>query len=437
MLSQGLVALSGLIDRAMIGRLGSDGGAAVPLAAVGFATQLFFLVQSALFAVALACVALMARAIGGGDLARSRAAFAASLQVSLAVTLGFAVPIMLFAEPIFRLLGAEPAVIQSAIPYLNWVMGSSGLLALSMVFDSGLRANKNMRAPMWIALAVTAVKLGGNWLLIFGNWGVPRLELVGAGLATAIAQAVGLGLFLWVVGLAPRGSPVAVRWRDLSRAGPIRREIIRIAIPGVGERVVMNVAMLSFFWILSHYYGTLAVAAYTVGVALLSFSWIPGTAYATSCATLVGQALGARDVASATAAGWRSVQLSVVTAVAMGIFVALTRYPLARIFTDDQAVIQELVPFMLALAFIQPFLQAHFTLGGAHRGAGDTWTPLVAAAVGNWVFRVPVACLFAIVLDKSVLWIWFSLNLDHVARTAYLAWSFRRGKWAATLDSAH
>lgn len=431
MLSQGLVALTGLVDRAMIGRVGSEAGAAVPLAAVGFATQLFFLIQSALFAVGLAAVALMARAIGAGDPDRSRAVFAASLEVALALAIGFSVPILLLGRWLLGLLGAEPAVIDAAIPYLVWVMGSSGMLALSLVLDSGLRANKDMRTPMWIAVVVAVVKLSGNWLLIYGHAGFPRLELVGAGLATAISQAVGLALFVWAVLRTPHESPVAVRWRHFRGASRrLRRDVVRIAVPGIGERVIMNFAMLSFFWVLSRYYGTLAVAAYTVGIALLSFSWIPGMAYSTSCATLVGQSLGAHDRRGAITAGWRSVQLAVVTAVAMGVLVAVTREELARLFTDDRAVIDELIPFMLALALIQPFLQAHFTLGGAHRGAGDTWTPLVAAAIGNWVFRVPVAILFAAVLDLSVLWIWFSLNLDHVARTAYLAWSFHRGRWA-------
>ena len=62
--SQVLLNLTGLIDRMMIGRLAEDGSAAIPLAAVGYATQLFHLVHSTLFAVGLACVALMARAIG-------------------------------------------------------------------------------------------------------------------------------------------------------------------------------------------------------------------------------------------------------------------------------------------------------------------------------------------------------------------------------------
>ena len=80
------------------------------------------------------------------------------------------------------------------------------------------------------------------------------------------------------------------------------------------------------------------------------------------------------------------------------------------------------------------FLQLHFTLGGAHRGAGDTWTPLVAATLGNWLLRVPVAVIAAAVFDADVVWVWYALVLDHLSRAIWLTWSFRRGRWMTRLD---
>src|SRR5881394_2429478 len=77
MMSQVLVTAVGVIDIAMVGRLGAK-----QVAAVGYATQLSFMSQSALFAVGFACVALMARAIGAGDRARARASLGASLAVA-------------------------------------------------------------------------------------------------------------------------------------------------------------------------------------------------------------------------------------------------------------------------------------------------------------------------------------------------------------------
>jgi putative MATE family efflux protein len=429
--SQGIVNLAGLIDRAMVGRVGGAESAAVPLAAVGFATQFFFLIQSTLFAVSLACVALMARSIGAGNPERARHSFMASLEVSVALTFILSGVTLLGDRWLLGWLGAEQVVIEAAIPYLRFVIGSSVVLAVSMVIDSALRANRDTRTPMYVAFAVTAVKLFGNWVLIFGNLGAPRLELVGAGMATAISQVFGLLVFLFVVLRVPRDSPVALGWSEFRGGRHLRREVVRIAMPGVAERLVMNFAMLGYFWVLS-FYGTVAIAAYTVGVALLSFSWIPGTGYATACATLVGQSLGAGERDEARRTGWLSAALAVGTAIPLGILCAFGREPLARLFTDDPAVISELGPFMLALALAQPFLQLHFTLAGAHRGAGDTWTPLIAASVGNWLFRVPLALLCAVVFETSVVWVWVVLIFDHVARAGVLVVSFQRGKWLDT-----
>jgi putative MATE family efflux protein len=432
MLSQMLVSMSGLVDRAMIGRVGSELGAAVPLAAAGFATQFFFILQSTLFAIGLACVALVARAIGAGDPRRARLALAASVQVALGVTAILMTAMVGFARPALTVLGAEPAVVEAAVPYLRLVMGSGLMLAVSLVLDSALRANRDTRTPMYIAVAVTAVKLTLNWVLIFGHWGAPRLELVGAGLATVISQIVGLGLFVWVVGRAPLESPARLRPRDLWRRNPLRRDVVRISAPGIAERLVMNAAMLSFFWVLGHGYGTAAVAAYTVGIALLSFSWIPGQGYAQACATLVGQSLGARRADAATRTGWLSAALALGTAIVLGAVCIVAAEPLARLFTDDAEVVAELVPFLLTLAVAQPFLQLHFTLGGAHRGAGDNVTPLIAATLGTWLVRVPLSVLFGVVLQTPVTWVWAILVADHLVRASWLGWSFRRGRWRET-----
>ncbi len=430
--SQVLLNLTGLIDRMMIGRLAEAGSAAVPLAAVGYATQLFHLVHSTLFAVGLACVALMARAIGGGNAQTARHAFAGSVQISVFVTAIYASMLFFFSEESLALLGATPEVIQLAAPYLELTVAASLMLAFTLIFESAYRANRDMRTPMYIALVVTATKLSLNAILIFGLFGAPRLELVGAGLATAISQAIGLVLFVIVIARLPRGQPTALRPGDLVRIHPIAREVVRIAVPGVAERIVLNMGLLSYFWALSNWYGTLAVATYTVGISLLSFSWIPGTGYAQACSTVVGQALGAREPRVAMQAGRRSVALAIGTAVPLGILFAFFRVPLARLFTDDVSVIAALSPFMLALAAAQPFLQMHFTLAGAHKGAGDTITPLVGALIGNWAIRVPFAIVIGAVLELDVEWIWATLIFDHISRAAWLGVSFVRGRWTET-----
>jgi putative MATE family efflux protein len=270
------------------------------------------------------------------------------------------------------------------------------------------------------------VKIAGNAVFIFGAGPFPRLELVGAGLATVASQVVGILLFAVVVVRSSESSPLSLQLRDFSAARTMVPEVVRLALPSVGERLANTLALLAYFKVLS-VDGSGAIATYTVGIRLLAFTWIPGVALGTAAATLVGQALGAGRTDTAARAGWRATGLALVVAGILGGACALMPRFLAGLFTDDANLVSELVPFLIVLALVQPFLQSHFTLSGAHRGAGDTFTPFIAAALGNWAIRVPLAFLFAHHFEAPVLWIWLVIFGDHILRAAWLGASFARG----------
>lgn len=422
--SQVLATLVSLIDIAMIGRLGTDA-----LAAVGYSTQFLMLAQSVLFAVGGACVALMARAIGARDYTRARQAFAATLLLSLALAGVLTAGSLVAPAALLELLDAPPAVSALAIPYLQLVLGSALLLSISLSYESAFRAARDTRSPLLITVAITLVKTALNALLIFGTLGFPRLELVGAGIATVVAQVIGLVAFL--AAGRRRADPDVLRLRsgDFRVPRSLLRETARIALPAVAERAILNIAIMEYFALLS-VYGSVAIAAYTVGVRILSFSWIPGTGFSAAAATLVGQALGAGDRREAVRSGWRAARLALLVSVVLGAFYAVGREPIARIFTPDPAVIAAMSPFMLMLALSQPLMGVHFTLAGALRGAGDTWNPLFAAGIGNWGFRVPLSWLVVRWMHADVVWAWAALIFDHFARAVWLVIVYSRGRWA-------
>jgi putative MATE family efflux protein len=423
-LSQALASFVSLADIAMVGRLSRDA-----VAAVGYATQYLWLVQSALFAFGIACVALVARAVGARQLERARGAHAASLVVSVAFAAVTSALAVVVPGALLRGLGASDAVTALGVPYMQLTFASMPLFAAAIVIESALRADRDTRTPMRIAVAVTAVKLALNAVLIFGALGFPRLELFGAGLATVLSQVVAVALFAFVSLRSGRSSAVRLGRRDLATARPLLGEIVRLSLPAVGERLVMNGAMMAYFALIGRY-GTAELAAYTIGIRVVSFSWIPGIGFSTAASTLVGQALGARDHGGAARAGWRAVRMALFVSVVLGAFFAIGREPIARLFTSDDGVVAALGPFMLVLALSQPLMGLHFTLGGALRGAGDTVTPLVAATLGNWLFRVPLAFAVSEVLHADVIWLWCTLALDHLARALWLLWAFQRGRWA-------
>jgi putative MATE family efflux protein len=306
MLSMTLASVVGIADIAMVGRLGSTAQAAV-----GYAAQLFFLAQSALFALSFACVALMARAIGAGRPAEARRALAASLIVALGASLLLLLGIAAHPAPLLARLSASPEVIALCVPYLRLLMASTVLLSVCLTLESAFRADRDTKTPMRITLGVTCTKLALNGLLIFGApaLGVPAFGVAGAGYATLLAQCLALALFVTVTRRKPAEAATTLRLRDFQGLSPYFRPLVRIALPGVAERIVMNLAMVTYFAFIGTY-GTAAAAAYTIGIRILSFTWIPGTGYSQAVATLVAQALGAGDVARAERSGWRAARLA-------------------------------------------------------------------------------------------------------------------------------
>jgi Na+-driven multidrug efflux pump len=113
---------------------------------------------------------------------------------------------------------------------------------------------------------------------------------------------------------------------------------------------------------------------------------------------------------------------------AVGVAFLFLRNPLAVAFAGDARIVESLVPFMMMLAIAQPFMGAHFTLAGVLRGSGDTVTPLVGAAIGNWGFRVPLAALAAHA-GTGLPWVWAALVADHLSRMLINGSVFVYGSW--------
>jgi putative MATE family efflux protein len=420
-----------LIDVVLVGRLGRDA-----IAAYGYSAQYLQLVQTLIQSVGIGCVALMARAIGARDASRAKRVLSGSVLVAQGIAWAATIIVAVLPRPLLVCLDAAPHVVDVAVPYFRMVMLSTVVSSVSFITESALRAHKLTRVPMMIMVVTAMVIAVANYALIFGAFGLPRLELLGAGISTLIAQTTGMVLYIVVARVASRsGLAVTFDLATLVRARTTGREVLRISLPAMGERMVTSLALLSYFAILGDY-GTAAVAAYAIGVRLLAFSWIPGLGFATAAATFVGQALGAGDPQGARRAGRRALRLALLVMTGLGVACVFLRHPLAGVFTDDPRVIASLLPFLLMLAVAQPFMGVHFTLAGALRGAGDTVTPLIGAAIGNWGLRLPIAWFFAESLRFDLAWVWSALIADHFVRMLIMTAVFSKGRWVRRTDTS-
>jgi putative MATE family efflux protein len=419
-LTLSLESLVGLIDMLMVGRLG-----ATAVAAVGVGVHIMSAVATTMFAVGTGTLAIVARHVGAREPRRAEEVLFQSVLAAAVLGAVVAVPVMVWAPAVVRAAGVDESVVDAAARFVRIVMLGLPADAVFFVVALGLRGAGDTRTPLLIGAAVGLVTVVGDWLLIFGHFGLPALGVAGAACATAAGYMVGGTAS--VVLLARGGLVLRLPVRRRLRLDVVRR-VLAIGYPAALEHILMQLGFLLYI-VFAARYGTAPVAAYVIGVRILALSFLPGFGFAAAAGTLVGQSLGAGRPGEAARSGWHATGLAVALMSAGGLVVCLAARPIAALFTNDPVVAADAVSFIRVLGLAQPLMAIDFTLGGALRGAGDTRFPLVAVFVGFYVCRLGMAWLVTFVLGLGVLWLWLALVGDYLARALLKGWRFRSGAW--------
>ena len=408
-------------DLIMVGPLGREA-----LAAVGLGNQAFWLVQSIALLVPTGLTALLARAVGAGDFDRADRVLRHAILLAIAIgslTTVLGVPM---AETAIRMYGVEPAVVSLGAGFLTWLLAGTIPYLLTLVMNAALRAGGDSRTPLVTGVTANAVNVCLAWVLIYGHLGFPALGVRGAAISSSLAMVAQLTIqIVWWRSGRLKLRPARRRLR-LDPA--LFRNLFTIGWPTAIEGFLFAAGILWFQRLISGY-GTEAVAAYSVGAAILSLAFLPGMGFNAAAGALVGQHLGNGDPDAAERSGWRATAGGVVCLIVLGSVIVAFAHPAAALFSRDEVVQDLVVLFIYILGAVLPLLAIEYAVGGALRGAGDTFFPLAVVFLGLFVCRLVPATILALGFHAPLGWVWGALVLDYLARATLVARRFRGGKW--------
>ncbi|WP_188852242.1 MATE family efflux transporter [Haloarcula argentinensis] len=384
MVTGGLRILLRLADFLMVGL--ALGDAAIAGLELGF--QYYFVGFGLSLAVSSGTISVVSRLQGADQPERANLAVKQSLWLALLVSLPLSALCWRYPELLVGILTDDAATIRFGATYLAIVMLSLAPRFWSMVAARALAGSADTRTPMYVRLLTLPTNVALNAVLIFGVGPFPELGIAGAAWGTAIANTLAAVIFLglllsgrYVVTLRPGGTQFSV---------DLMREIIRVALPLSGMRLLQTFARFPFLFILG-VLGTPTLAAYAIGRRVMLLALMPAWGYATAASTLVGQSLGAGDEGEATAYGWQTLRVALAVQLVAAVLLVVFARPIVALFGTAYP--------DLAAAFVRVFglLVAGFsisrTMRGSLRGAGDTRWPLYGTVLGGYCYRLPVAAL--------------------------------------------
>lgn len=348
--------LTGLVDTAFVAQLG-----ATPLAALGVGSAALSAVFWIFNFLGIGAQTDVAQALGAGDHERAARVMGLGLLLAMLFGLGSIVFGAALVTPIARGLGAEGAVLTYAESYIFVrLLGAPAVIA-SLVAFGVLRGLQDMRTPLWVAVAVNALNIALDWLLIFGVGPIPAMGVTGAAAASTLAQWLGA---IWASAAIVRrlGWPSRLRVQEA-------RSLLR-----VGGDLFLRTGFLTAFLLLATRVATNlgpeSGAAHQAVRQFWIFAALGLDALAITAQSLVGYFLGAGWVTQARRVARMACLWSAGMGALLGMGMWLFRGPLADLLAPPEAHSLFFAAWFLS-AVVQPLNALAFATDGVHWGTGD------------------------------------------------------------------
>jgi putative MATE family efflux protein len=374
-----------LVDLYFVAQLGDTA-----IAGVSAAANLQFIILALTQVLGVGTMVLISHAAGRKDHDDANLVFNQSLLLALlcaVITLvfGFA-----FAGRYMQALGADPAAAAAGTTYLYWFLPALALQFALITMGSALRGTGVARPTMIVQIATVVLNAILAPVLVAG-WGTGKpLGVAGAGLASTISIAFGVGLMLWYFARLEHFVGY-----DRSRIRPhveTWKRMLKIGLPAGGEFALMFVYM-AVIYVIVRDFGSQAQAGFGVGSRVMQSVMLPAMAVAFAAAPIAGQNLGAGKSERAEATFRSAAVIGSVLMLALTVLCQFRGDLFVRVFTKDAAVIAVGAQFLQIVSWNFVAQGIIFTCSGMFQALGNTVPAMISSATRVISFALPAIWL--------------------------------------------
>lgn len=323
-------------------------------------------------------------------------------------------------------LDQDAEVARLALPYLQ-IMGWSVIpmilfLALKQ-FTDGLEFTKT---AMMLSLTALPMNAFLNWLFIYGNWGFPRMELMGAGWATLITR-----IFIFtVLGLIILNHKTFRRYIAIGRlVWKLRwktfKDLLYIGIPS-SFQISMEAGAFAVSGILIGTLGAVQQAAHQIALSCASLTFMVSMGLSQAGSIRTSNSFGRNDRKLITVIGKSTLYMALIYGTFCAITFILLRHQIPLVFNNNSEVVTMASYLLLFAALFQISDSTQAVSAGLLRGIKDVKVPTVFIAVAYWAVGIPVGWLLAFYFKMGAAGIWTGFITGLTFSAVFLTFRFRK-----------
>lgn len=407
----------GVVDSIMIGKIG-----AVPLAASSLVNSILILILVLGIGMSIAVTPLVAIARGS----EKHGECGIILRQALLVDLIFAILLAaatFFTADILKFLNQPQAVVGQAVSYMKILSVSIIPFMVFQTYKQFIEGLGDTKPGMYINVVSNLVNAFGNWVLIYGNLGFPRLELDGAGIASTLTRFFMAGALFYYVLKSNKYKEFDPSLKFKSVNFNVIKRIIRVGIP-TGLQMFFEVGGFSFAAIMIGWLGATALAAHQIAISLASITFMLVLGISVASTIRVGHEFGRKNFKELRKAGFISIALGASIMLSFGILFILFRNFLPTLYISDSSVIELASSLIIVAAFFQIFDGTQAVGLGVLRGLTDVKIPMIISLIAYWIIGIPVGYYFGFGLKWGAVGIWISLSMGLIMAATFFTIRF-------------
>ena len=413
-----------LTDSAMVGRLDE---ATYALAAMGIGVLATWALVSFFSSLATGTHVIVARKYGENDFDGCSLALTNSLIIGFIIGIIVAVIGVLAAYQIADFFAVDKVVGHYAGEYIFYRFLGIPFFLISVSYRGFYFGISKTKIFMFSGVITNLLNIFFNYVFIYGNLGMPRMGLAGAGFASTLATTFDF-IFYTSVLMTPVYRHKFHPFKNFRINFDVIKKIYAISLPVSFQNIFILVGFLLFI-VITGLIGTEEQAASQAIISAMFMSFLPCFGFGIAIQTLVGNNLGSGKFHIAKIYGFETAKIATYYTLFLGIvFIAIPQYVLL-IITNNQTLITLAEPALRIAGFSQIFYGIGVVLANGLQAAGKTFFVMKAEVITNLFIFVPLAYLMGVVLHGGLVWAWAALPVYILIYALAVFKKFEKGEW--------
>lgn len=410
-------------DVIMLGRYSE-----VTLSASSLASQVQFILILLLFGIGSGATVLTAQYWGKRDIKSIEKVMAISIKVAFTLSLFFFVFAFFFSRNAMRLFTNDESTILEGIKYLKIVSFSYLTTSISIVYLVTMRSVERVVISTVTYATSFVNNFIINYLLIFGNFGFPKLGIRGAAIGTLIARLIELGIVFYYN--SKNHHFVSIKWKYIKSLDPLlKKDFLKYSSPTMMNELLWASGTATGVAILGRL-GNSIVAANSITSVVRQLAMVFAFGLANTAAIMVGKEIGKKDFHTAEIYSKKLLLYSFLSSL-LGVALLLIAKPFIIKKFSLNIEVENYLNFTLNILFYYIPLQSisAVLIVGVFRAGGDTKFALIADILPLWCGSVLISAFAAFYLNLPTKVIYLLIMSDEIIKQPLIIWRYRSKKW--------